>query len=346
MATLTQNVLSLADAYKQSGVQGKINAADVIFALADNSQGIIDDFVYQEANQGMTHLYTILNKLPDLAWGALYKGIPRSKAGRQTVTETLGFVEGLSSVDKRLLDLEEEAERKGALRMIEGDAFLEKMAQEIVQAMFYYSPTQDSKLPKGLGARFSQIATSGAGNQIVDGGGTGSDNTSVWFVTHGGKGLISLYPKGTAAGIKQEDKGEQRETDANGDPYFVMEELFTAHLGFGLGDYRHVSRVANIDVSDLRAGTVDIYGLCRSAYYKLHARRPSKARRNDDRNMMHTVMYANRDVIEALDAKATKDENVRLGLAEVEGREVQTYRGIPIRETDALLNTEERILSA
>ena len=59
------------------------------------------------------------------------------------------------------------------------------------------------------------------------------------------------------------------------------------------------------------------------------------------------AIYCNRDVLEALDVNATNgggsDNFVRLKSEELEGKEVLTYRGIPIRETDAIVNTEAQI---
>jgi hypothetical protein len=53
----------------------------------------------------------------------------------------------------------------------------------------------------------------------------------------------------------------------------------------------------------------------------------------------------NRTLLEALDAEGTNarsgvDNFVRLTPMEIQGEEVMTWRGMPIRETDALLNTE------
>jgi hypothetical protein len=54
-------------------------------------------------------------------------------------------------------------------------------------------------------------------------------------------------------------------------------------------------------------------------------------------------------VLEAIDAQTTptintaattSSGNVRLSVKEVEGKEVMSYRGMPLRECDALLNTE------
>jgi len=63
--------------------------------------------------------------------------------------------------------------------------------------------------------------------------------------------------------------------------------------------------------------------------------------------VVKSAIYCNRDILEALDALATNagatDNFVRLKPMEIEGKEVMTYRGIPIRETDALINTEAQV---
>lgn len=341
MATLTQSYLSLVDDMKRAGPDGKY---EIIEVLNDTSQDILTDFMWMECNDGTKHTHSIRTGLPSLAWGALYEGIPQSKSGSQQVDDTTGFVEALSSVDKRLLDL---AKDKQKLRASEGRPFIEAMAQELVTAMFYHNSDTNARHPKGLGARFGTLATSGAGNQIVDAGGSGSDNTSIWFVEWGDHGCQALYPAGTQAGIKQEDKGEQRVTDDSGNPYYVVEEMLSAHLGFAVKDWRRVSRVANIDVSDMQAGSVDLYAYLRNAYYKLHSRRVSKVR--DQNASSNLVMYCNKDVLEALDALGTNsgssDNFARLRPMEIQGKEVMSYRGIPIRETDAIINTEAEVTS-
>jgi len=343
MAVLSQSMLGLVDLYKRQ--EGKMKAvADIVETMNDTSQYVFDDFVMTECNDGTKHTHTIRTGLPSVGWGQLYKGTKQSKSGTQQVDDVTGFVEGLCSVDTRLLDIA--GDKRDAIRRSESEPFIEAMAQEAVRAMFYHDPAVDAKKPKGLSPRFSKLGNSGAATQVIDAGGTGSDNMSIWFVTWGGSGLHGLYPQGTMAGIKQEDKGEQRVTDDNGDPYYVQEELIRLNLGFALKDYRTVSRIANIDASQLASGNVDLYGFMRKAYYRLHGRRISKIRNQD--NPRHTVIYANRDALEALDGLATNagasDNFARLRPMEVEGKEVMAYRGIPIRETDALVNTETRVV--
>mgnify|MGYP000845411090 CR=1 FL=1 len=342
MATLTQSTLSMIDQYKQ--VDGKGRLIDVIEVMNNTSQNIMDDWVWMQCNSGTKHTRSIRTGLPSVAWGMLYSGIAQSKSTKQTVDDTTGFVEALSSVDKRQLDLY--AGNEVAIRSAEGRSFMEAMSQELVSALFYHNSDADPKKPKGLGARFGVKATSGAGNQIVDAGGSGSDNTSIWFVEWGYDGLSVIYPEGTTGGITRENKGEQRVLDGSGNPYFVEEELFRCHAGFSLGDWQRIVRIANVDVSDIRAGSVDLYSYMRKAYWKMKSRRTGKVA--DQTSPGRVAIYCNRDVLEALDGLATNDGTTdnftRLKVGEIEGKEVMTYRGIPLRETDALLNTEARVV--
>lgn len=180
---------------------------------------------------------------------------------------------------------------------------------------------------------------------MIDGGGRGLNNTSVWFVNWADHATSLLYPRGTKAGVLLEDKGEQSVLDANGDPYFAKVCAYTWHIGLMVKDWRYNARIANIDVADLRDGKIDMWALMRSAYYRLQSRRV-------DARGGRLAIYMNRDVLEILDAQssdrsllAANPNYTGLSHGQVEGREVQTYRGIPVRECDAILNTEASVPS-
>lgn len=331
MAILGAKFVDLIDVYKSQNPDGTV--ADVIELLAEMNP-ILDDALAMECNSGTKHLHTVRTGLPQVTWGKLYQGIPQGKSTKAQVEDTTGFVEGLSTVDTRLLAL---SANPGAIRLSEAQAYLESMNQEASTRLFYGNSASDPEMFMGLTPRFNDV-TAPNGNQIIKAGGTGSDNTSIWFVTWGDNQCSLLYPKGTQAGVKREDKGEQRVLDASGNPYYAAEEMFSWHLGLAVKDWRYVARICNIDVSDMQAGTVKLYDFMRKAYYRLQQRRVAGG------NM---AIYCNRDVLEALDALGTNagasDNFVRLKPMEIEGKEVMTYRGIPIREVDALINTEELV---
>jgi len=333
VATIGNTFFGLTELYKLQDPKGQI--APVIDMLSE-MQPILDDAIAVECNKGTEHLHTVQSGLPSVAWGKLYQGIPQSKSGRTQVTDTTGFVEGLSTIDNRILAL---SANPGAVRLAEAKSFLEAMSQEVGSKMFYGNTATDPEEFMGLAPRFNDLSAPN-GNQIIDAGGTGSDNTSIWFVTWGENQTQVLYPKGTQAGVTREDKGEQRLTDGAGNAYFGKEELFTWNVGLAVKDWRYVSRVANVDASDMQGGSVALYDFLRKAYYQLQNRRVAGGK---------IAIYCNKDVMESLDALATNagasDAFIRLKPGtDIQGKEILTYRGIPIRETDALLNTEARVV--
>jgi len=331
MAVIGNSFVDLIDVYKQKDADGQ--NIPVIEMLKEMNP-ILEDAIAVECNMGTTHRHIVRSGLPDVSWGKLYKGIPNSKGRTAQVEDTTGFVEGLSTIDERLLELSSE---EGKVRLSEASAFLEAMNQEVATKMFYGNTASDPEEFMGLAPRFNDLNASN-GKQIIDGGGTGSDNTSIWFISWGDNQCQLLYPKGTQAGVQREDMGKQRVVDENGNAYFAKEEKFTWHVGLAVKDWRYVSRIANIDVSEMEAGNVALYDLMRKAYYRLQSRRMPGGSQ---------AIYCNRDVMEALDALATNagasDSFVRLKPMEIQGEEVLTYRGIPIRETDAIINEEERV---
>ena len=334
MATIGNNFLDLIDILKRSDSEGDLTIATIIEMLAETNS-MLDDAMTVECNMGTKHRTTIRAGLPSVTWGQLYQGIPESKSTTTQVDDTTGFLEGLSTVDKRLLDLSANA---GAVRLSEARGFLESLSQEMANQLIYGNVATDPEKFTGFAQRFNSL-TAGNGGQIADAGGTGSDNTSVWFVTWSDESCHMIHPTGTPAGLSREDKGEQRVTDGSGNAYYVMEELFRWHAGLTVKDWRRVSRVANVDVSNLQAGSVDIYKFMRQAFWKLKSHRVPNGR---------MAIYCNSDVLEALDADTTPTTStsasfVRLRPTEVDGREVLGYRGIPVRQTDAITGTEAQI---
>lgn len=336
MATLGSTYFDLIDLYKRQDDNRQI--ATVIELLKENN-AILDDAIAMECNMGVKHRTTVRTGLPSVTWGKFYQGISQSKSTTAQVDDTTGFVEQLSSIDTRLLDI---SGNRNAVRLSEAQASLEAISQEVASTLIYGNDGTDPTKFLGLAPRFNSTSAVNGG-QIVDAAGTGSDNTSIWFVTWGDNQCHTLYPNGTAGGVTRDDKGEQRTVDGNGDPYYVEEELFCQNIGLTVRDWRYVSRVANIDVSDLAAGSVDIYSFMRKAFWKIKKHRLPGTR---------SAIYCNSDVLEALDADSTPtsgtqsgtgDSFVRLRPTEVDGFEVMSYRGIPVRQVDAILNTETQV---
>ncbi len=337
MAIIGQTFPQLIDAHKASG------PGQVIEILAQDNP-ILDDAIARQCNMGATERTMIRTGLPTTTWGRLYQGVPQSKATMQQVDDTTGFLEARSSIDTRLLALAKDPAKQ---RLIDSAPFFEAMNQEMATGIFYHDIATTPERFKGLGARYDGYYTGtkvGAPRksdaQVVDGGGRGSDNTSIWFVTWGDHATSLLYPEGTTAGVKMMDKGEEPVLDANGNTYYAKVATYEWHMGLTVKDWRYNARIANIDVSDMLAGNVDLWALMRDAYYRLRSRRR-------DGMASRIAIYMNTDVMQVLEAQSTdralttaRNNTVSLSSGTVEGKEVKMYRGLPIRETDALLNTE------
>lgn len=336
MPLIGDRFLNLVDIYKRSEDGKQIAAVIELLALQN---AILEDYWAVECNMGTLHRHSIRTGLPSVAWGRLYQGTPQSKSTTQQVDDTTGFLEALSTIDERLLQLS--PGKEGAIRLSEASAFLEALNQEMATGIFYHDTVTTPERFKGLSARYNTVntATAPIAAQVIDAGGVGSTNTSVWFVTWGDQYTHGLYPAGTKAGVDRMDMGRQRVLDANGNPYYVKEEKYTWHLGVAVKDWRYNARICNIDITALQNGSVNLYNFMRRAFYRLQNRRVVGGRQ---------AIYCNRDVLEALDRLSTNsgstDNFTRLKWGEIEGKEVLTYRGIPIRETDAILNTEARVV--
>lgn len=349
MATLGASTISLIDAMRSTGAEGAADVAEVLNRLSP----VYRNAMSVECNDGTRHKHKIRTGLPTNAWGRLYQGIPQSKSGFQMVADTTGFVEGRSSVDTRELEI---AKNPALLRQQEADGQIESMKQTIESGIFYSDVVTTPEQFKGFFARYNTLSggsnPSPASAQVIDGGGSGSNNCSIVVLTWSDASAHLIYPQGTVGGIQRTDMGVQRVLDGNGNAYYVKEEVFRAHVGLAVKDWRYNARISNINATNRDAGTVDLYGLLRKAFYSLQgvyqtALRDGSGKPNPNASAEgRTVIYMNRATLAALDALGTNgsaNTALRLTQMELEGRMVMAYRGIPIEVTDALLDTEAKV---
>lgn len=338
MAIIGSTVPTLVDAHKASG-------EGIVLELLAQNNPILKDAIATQCNLKGIHRHSIRTGLPSAGWGKLYKGVQKSKTTLQQVDDTTGFLEARSEIDTRLLKLAPDPAKQ---RLVDSAPFLEAMNQEMATGLFYHDTDKTPEKFKGFAPRFSAYNSNipdptrpNAANQVINAGGTGGDNTSIWFVTWADHAASLLYPEGTKAGVEVMDKGEEPVKDDDGNTYYAKVTAFEWHMGAFVKDYRYMARIANIDVSEMMAGNVDLWKLLRQAYYRLYMTYGINAKGG------RTVCYMNRQVMEILDEQSTdrglttgRANSVPLKSANLEGEEVTTYRNIPIRIADSLLSTE------
>ncbi|HHI0688854.1 MULTISPECIES: major capsid protein [Atlantibacter] len=327
MAVKGLTALTLADWGKRVDPNGKV---DKIIELLGQTNPILQDMPFVEGNLPTGHRTTIRTGLPAATWRLLNYGVPQGKSTTAQVTDTVGMLETYAEVDKSLADLNGNT---AEFRLSEDRAFIEGMNQQMAQTLFYGDTSVNPQQFMGLSSRYSS-KSAGNGQNIIDAGGTGTDNTSIWLVVWGENTVHGIFPKGQKAGLQHQDLGEQTLIDANGGKYQGYRTHYKWDNGLALRDWRYVVRIANIDVSDLSGGSAaNIVKLMVAALHRI-----------PNRGMGKPVFYMNRTIAQALDLQSLDKASLALSVKETEGEFWTTFRGIPIRETDAILETESRVV--
>ncbi|MEB0913807.1 hypothetical protein VC891_02995 [Citrobacter freundii] len=328
MAVKGLTALTLADWGKRIDPNGKV---DKIIELLSQTNPILLDMMIMESNSPTGHKTTVRTGLPDATWRLLNYGVPNSKSTTAQVTDTMGMLETYAEIDKSLADLNGNT---AEFRLSEDRAFLEAMNQKMAQTLFYGDTSVNPQQFMGLASRYSS-KSAGNGQNIIDAGGTGTDNTSIWLVVWGENTVHGIFPKDQKAGLQMQDLGEQTLRDSAGGQYQGYRTHYKWDNGLTLRDWRYVVRIANIDVSDLSvpASAANIVTQMVKALHRV-----------PNLKMGRAAFYMNRTVAQALDLQSLDKASLALSVKETEGEWWTTFRGIPIRETDAILETEARVV--
>jgi hypothetical protein len=317
--------------------------------LLTQSNEMLLDMTVMEGNLPTGHKAAILTGLPVPVWRRLYQGVPPSKATRASVTDSLGMLEARAEVDVKAYELNGNS---AAWRLAQNAPFMEAMNQNMAETIIYGDAAVNPERFNGLAPRFGAIAGAGNAGNIIDAGGTGSDNTSVWLVVWGENTVTGIFPKGSdSAGLKHRDLGEIDAFDELNNRYRALADLWQWDLGLHVADWRYVVRIANIKVADLLAGTGTQAATAATQLTKLMVRAQALI---PNPGMGRAAFYANRTVksllqVQALDrsqnalaiqASANQYGNVRPGGVQQD----LMFFGTPIRTVDRILNTEARVV--
>ena len=331
MAILTSTMPTLIDKFSRQDSTQKIMK---IVELMAKQNDILMDAEYMECNDGSKHKTTMRSGIPEPTWRMFNQGIQPSKSTTVPVLDTTGMMEDYGLVDKALADLSGNAD---AFRASENLGKLQGFNNKAARYMFYGNTQTEPQAFLGMTPRYNSLSAE-SGRNIVDAGGTGSTNASIWFVTWGELTTHLIYPKGSVAGFQHRNLGEDTVKDEVGGEFQAYRDHFKWDIGMSVRDWRANARVANIDVtqltSDAASGAKLIENMIK-AYYLLE---------NPMQGEGKTVIYANRTIQTFLHLQAMNSKNVNLTLGEYAGRKIPELLGIPIKRCDELLNTESRVV--
>jgi hypothetical protein len=227
------------------------------------------------------------------------------------------------------------------------------MNQQFATTLIYGNVGVNPERFHGLSPRYNTVtaANSQTAANVIDMGGTAGTNTSMWIVSWGADTTHGIFPKGKVTGLQHDDMGAWPVQDVNGNSYMAYRERWKWECGLSVRDWRYNVRLANIDVTLLNGGSAAnlINGLVRGLYRLPTTSAGTAAVQTSDADgisgaMGRTVIYCNRVVRTSLDLQAMNKTNVMLSIGEFNGQVITTFRGIPIRTCDAILNTEARVL--
>ena len=346
MATLSTTALTYADWAKRMGEDYRI--ATIIELLSQTNE-ILDDMLVVEGNLPTGHKTTVRTGLPQATWRLLNQGVPNAKSTTAQIVDTCGNLETYAVIDKDIADLNGNT---AEFRLSEVKAFLEGMSQQVAATLIYGNQGVNPERFTGLAPRYSTVtaATAATAANVLDGGGTLSSNTSMWIAVWGSDTLHATFPKGKITGLQHRDMGEWPVADTAGNTYQAYRDHFKWEIGLVLRDWRYVARICNIDVTLLSGvSAANLINFLVRALYRLPTAPVSATTiQTSDTpevraNMGRTVIYCNRVLRTYLDLQAMNKTNVLLRIEEFDGKPVTTFRGIPVRTCDAILNNETRV---
>lgn len=333
MTTLSITSPTLVDWTKRLNPNGSIET-NIAEMLAVKNE-ILDYLPFVEGNLPTGHRTTARSGYPTPTWRKLYGGVQPSKSRTVQITDSCGMLESYAEVDKALADLNGNT---AAWRLSEERPFIDSMGKEFAETLFYGNEGTEPEAFTGLLPRFNS-ATAENSRNLVAGGAASSqtDCTSIWLLVLSDNTIHGIYPKGSTAGLKMEDKGQV--TAENIDGSNGRAEIYRTHYRWDVGlcmrDWRYASRAHSIDVSALtKAGSAtndsDLLDLMVQMLEKvedLTSGRPVFCMNRTLRSMIR------RQIIAKTASSTLSQENIA-------GKHLVTFDGIPILQCDSITNTE------
>ena len=325
---LLNNQLTLLEVAKRLDPNGQIRN---IAELLQQTNDVLLDLQYKEANGINSHTSTVRTSLPTVNFKKLNEGTPISSSTTATIEERLGILEAFSQADESLVD---SSGNPAAYRLSEAVSFLSAMSQKAAETFFYGNASINPEEFNGLAQRYNGLTGSEANTKnVINAGGTGADNMSIWLVGHGEEGLSALYPKGSQVGLQRKDLGVNTVTTIeNGvtKKLRAYEEQFKWCFGISVKNWQNCVRIANIDVSNLAGGSAaDLQDLMIEAHHKIA-----------NQNSVNLAFYMNRTAFSYLDKQRVGKTDGNVGWENIDGKIVYNFRGIPIRKCDVLTVSE------
>lgn len=323
MATLT-STYSLIEQAKRIDPSG--NQAQIVEVLNRKLGSILEEAPWLPSNDVWTNKTTRRGTLPTGTRRKLNDRVTATVSRTTEIMDVIENVEAYCDVDAALVD---SMPSPAMFRAGEVDAFIEGLGQGIASDILYSDSDADPDAMHGLEPRLHKLDA----RWVIDGGGTGSDTTSIYVVTWGQPTAYLIYPKNMAAtlGVLHEDKGQVTSETSSG-LMEIYRDHFVIRLGLVVRHPRAIGRVANIEAAGA-ANTFDEDDLITLL--------------NNMETGSGTRIYCNETILTQMQIRAKDKNNVYYtpGNNALSGEPPMYFQGVPIRQfsREILLNTETAI---
>ena len=342
--------LTLVDLATRTDPNGK---QAVIAEMLSQANDLLDYMPWVEGNEIGGHEFVFRTSIPAGAWRTYNQGVPYGKSTTAKARVGVGSLEDYSQVDRMLA---EDSSDPALFREREDVAFLEGMGQTIVQTFWYGNTAATPAEFMGFSTFYNTVSTSTALNaaNVIDAGGTGSSNLSIWLIGFSDRHIFGVYPRGSKAGLTMEDKGDTVPGfDSVGNRFEAYTSWFRQQAGLCPQDWRYAVRIANIDTTTAGlagANAPDLFALLAQAMYtpptlgKQQSGITKVDAPDDPSPGVRFAIFTNRTGRHWMDVQAIRDRNVLISPREYAGVVTDSFRGLPVAVSDQLLNTESRVV--
>lgn len=338
MSLLGTKFPTLADLIKLLKADGSFaNQVDMM----RQANEILDVMTWTECNMGDEHMISQEISLPTVYEAMINRGILPSDGKDDNIYFPTATFRSWQEIDA---DAAEATGNPAAVMAQRSRKHRQAHARNFVSKLFYGNSLTDPDTFPGLAQIYSDSSQNN-GQNIIKAGGAGADNASIWLIGFGEDALTGLYPRGSMAGLKTEDKGLQTKGNADGTTDSlrdVYRAKFSWKCGIALADWKWVARIANIDISDILANNdaaANLLQLTEDALYCL----PSTAVMTDaNQNGRRMGWFMNRTMRKMIDrqSRLQVQQGGQLDYVVVDGVRRKALHGIPMYTVDQLTNAE------
>lgn len=346
MAVVGNQATSLVDLCK--GRENGDQSVQLINMMEETHE-LFKDMRWKTCNSGSVHKASIVTKLPEAHMRRLYKGFKVSKGGRAQITEDTGMAGTMCRIDFKEYELEGKSADWLTQNVTEGtDALANMVAEELIYGDRDVNPESINGLCKRMGKcngtdKLKQSYNVLSAMDISGGNWTTvkafEDLTSIYLVGHGDRGFYGLVPQNGHSTVKQTAvglDGKHMLHDDEGNPYPGIEVMLDMDFGCCLHDFRFAARLANISIAKLDPGAtgfIDMWDKLTRVYHRIRKYKGAAS----------WSMYVNAELFTYLDLQAQKKVTPTLTYQTIDGKEILAFRGIPIKEDEAIKIGEDAV---